>query len=69
MSTAPTKHAEHASSDPEELGSPSTAGYGPEFIKQRSHSWKIDAMGRLQWIEGMYELIRRGRVSRNADIR
>lgn len=40
-----------------------------DFIARRAAQWNIDAKGRLEWIEGMYKMIQKGRESYHANLR
>ena len=33
-------------------------------VRQRAKEWKLDAQGRLEWIEGLYQMIQSGKKSR-----
>ena len=40
-----------------------------DFITKRAAEWQIDAQGRLEWIEGMYQMIQNGKRSYHANLR
>ena len=38
------------------------------FVLQRAKTWKLDAQGRLEWIDGMYEMIQMAKKNYNENI-
>ena len=39
------------------------------FVLRRAATWKLDARGRIEWIDGMHEMIQQAKKSYNENIR